>query len=170
MDKVFKIVVASLIFYVINTAYNYYSDYQDTKATYQKNILDAYTDIKRLNIKYEAKENKSKEALEIKEKNQLSIKEVDTRINRSLKEINEFNGFSAKVDGIKHHNTFVNVVLAKINISLNLANFDIYDFEEEFKKQFKSYSMVMPFKYKNTKEATVYLVILKKEFDNENKK
>jgi hypothetical protein len=51
-----------------------------------------------------------------------------------------------------------------------LANFDIYDFEEEFKKQFKSYSMVMPFKYKNTKEATVYLVILKKEFDNENKK
>jgi hypothetical protein len=66
MDKVFKIVVASLIFYVINTAYNYYSDYQDTKATYQKNILDAYTDIKRLNIKYEAKENKSKEALEIK--------------------------------------------------------------------------------------------------------
>lgn len=170
MDRIFKIVVVILIFFILNIAYTFYTNYQEKKDTYKTNILNAYADIKRLNIKYEAKENKSKEALEVKQKNQLSIKEVDTRINKSLKEINEFNGFSAKIDGIKHHNTFVNVVLAKINISLNLANFDIYDFEKEFKQQFKSYSMVMPLKYINAKEATVYLVILKKEFDNENKK
>lgn len=170
INKLFISITFVFVVIILNQTYTYHTEYNEKKSENLKSLIAQRDEVTRLEKKYDRKDKKSKEALKKKEKNNLDQELVKNRIEESLKEINVFNGFHAKLEGIKEHKKFVNVVLAKIKLSFNLSNFDISDFEKEFKNQFKPYSMVMPFKYKNEKEAMIYLIILKEKFENENNK
>ena len=169
MDKIFKISFFLILAYLLNTSITDYKKYTSQKEAYMNKIKEVHNSINELKIKSRDLKKKNKNLTLFTKGNQLSLSDVKQRIKHTIQEINGINSFQAKIQGLKQHDEYINVVLAKINIKELYKNFNIKDFEEVLINRFNKYSFVFPLTFKNMKETTIYLMILKKEFENEKK-
>lgn len=103
------------------------------------------------------------------EANKINLEIEREKINKILTKIDSSGYFKSSIISMDVSKKYINVAKAQVSIETKFKNFNLNDFEDLINAEAKRLGVVYPMKYINAKSGLIWLIILDKKGENNEK-